>query len=132
MTIDFSEEIAAIAEIQNSNLPAAKKSSDIAHVIQRAVAQKLGLPKNSTVAEVKRALGLPNERGKIEVVIAALKKYGAAPDENPAEKSLVERISILEEQNKNLAERLARLERIVTENKNLEERFKNFKDRVGI
>lgn len=50
----------------------------------------------------------------------------------PAEKTLVERISILEEQNKILAERLARLERIVTENKNLEERFKNFKDRVGI
>ncbi len=90
------------------------------------------MPKNSTVAEVKRALGLPNERGKIEVVIAALKKYGAALDENPAEKSLVERISILEEQNKNLEERLKRFERIVTEIKNLEERFKNFKDRVGI
>ena len=50
----------------------------------------------------------------------------------PAEKTLVERISILEEQNKNLAERIARLERLVAENKNLEERFKSFKDRVGI
>ena len=49
----------------------------------------------------------------------------------PAEKTLVERISILEEQNKNLEERLKRLERIVTEIKNLEQRFEALKDFTG-
>lgn len=50
----------------------------------------------------------------------------------PAEISLTERISILEEQNKFLASRLAQLERVATVNKTLEERVDYLEKFVGV
>lgn len=125
--MDFSEEIAALEKALRE-----KNRNAATHIVQGKIARKLGVKGN--VAAVKEALGLSASRSakSLREIVSALKRRSAAPAENPApaEKTLVERISILEEQNKNLEERIARLERIIAENDNFEKRFEEFKRKV--
>ncbi len=137
VNIDFSEEIAAIIAAKNN-----PKNKDAYHTIQKDVARKLGV--EGTVEAVKIALGLSPKRSSksideiLEMLIKISSKAAPPPAENPApknepaEKTLTERLSILEAQNKKLEERVKRLEKIVADNKNLEERLDKLERVVGV
>lgn len=120
--MDFSEEIAALEKALRE-----KNRNAATHIVQGKIARKLGVKGN--VAAVKEALGLSVSRSakSLREIVSALKKCSATPAENPApaEKSLIERISILEE-------RLEKLERLVAENKNLKQRLEELERRVGV
>ena len=121
--VDFSEEIAEIIAAQNDP----DNTNHEYHVVQTRVAKKLGV--KGSIKAVKIALGLSPKRdvNSINEIVEALKKLSAAPA--PAEISLIERISMLENQNKILEARLEKLEQIVSVNKNLEERLANLEKR---